>query len=98
GFFIDPSIPLPMEKARFNPLPKARAPHMQSFGQLSDAVAVLQPRRDPPSAEHLPDCFFRSPELLGDFFHTHVIPGCDRESELGHSPAPPRAWRSALDS
>ena len=98
GYFIDPAVPLPVEKACFNPLLNAQAPDVKPFGQFAHGVSVLESSRDSTLADHVPDRLLRSSNLFGDFPHTHVVQGFDSEPVLYHCPAPARTQRAAGES
>src|SRR6266436_6756913 len=55
GSFIDPAVPFSVEKAGFNPLLHAQAPHVKFFGQFAHGVPVLESGRDSTLANHVPN-------------------------------------------
>jgi hypothetical protein len=88
GSFIDPAVPLPVEKSGFNPRLKAQAPHVKFFGQFAHRVSVLESSRDSTLANHVPNRLLGSLDLFGDLPHAHVVQGFDNETVLHHRPAP----------
>jgi len=83
----DPTVPLLVKQAGFDPRPNARPPDVQLGRKLADAVSILEFGRDPAVPNHVPDCFLRAFKLVGDFPDAQVVHGLDREAQLRHRPA-----------
>jgi hypothetical protein len=83
----DPTVPLLVKQAGFDPCPNAWPPDVQLGGKLADAVPILEFGRNSAVPNHVPDRFFRAFKLVGDFPDAQVVHGLDREAQLRHRPA-----------
>src|SRR3984957_11621145 len=73
GSFVDPTVPLPVEKSCFNPFLNAHAPHVKFFGQFAHGVSVLESSRDSTLAHPVPNPLLSPLDLFGDLPHAHVV-------------------------
>jgi hypothetical protein len=83
----DPTVPLLVKQAGFDPRPNAGPPDVQLGRELADAVSILEFSGDAAVPNHVPDCFLRAFKLVGDFPDAQVVHGLDREAQLRHRPA-----------